>query len=158
MGVSGCGKSRIGRLLAERLHWPFVEGDDLHPPANVARMRRGEPLDDAARQPWLRAIATHIAAPRPARQGLVVACSALRRAYRDTLREADPHLRLAWLDASPQRLRRRLEQRSGHFMPPFLLDSQLQTLEEPQDDEEALHLDAGAAPDVLVAAILDATH
>lgn len=149
MGVSGSGKSHLGAALAQSLGVDFVEGDDLHPPANIAKMRAGTPLDDADRQPWLEAIAGAIAAHRG--QGVVVACSALRRAYRDRLRRADPALRLLYLRVPRDELARRLRERR-HFMPPALLDSQLATLEEPAADEHAIVLEAGADLAATVAA------
>lgn len=141
MGVSGCGKSHVGAALARAGGVDFVEGDALHPAANIARMSAGIPLDDADRRPWLAAIAAAIAAHRG--QGVVVACSALRRAYRDLLRQADPALRLLYLRVPRAELERRLRTRR-HFMPPTLLDSQLATLEEPAADERAIVLKAGA--------------
>lgn len=141
MGVSGSGKSHLGAALARAYGVDFVEGDDLHPPANIAKMSAGIPLDDADRRPWLEAIAAAIAAHRG--QGVVVACSALRRAYRDRLREADPALRLLYLRVPRDELARRMRERR-HFMPPALLDSQLATLEEPAMDEHAIVLEAGA--------------
>ena len=140
MGVSGSGKSHLGEALAQSCGVNFVEGDALHPPANIAKMTAGIPLDDADRWPWLDAIAAAITAHRG--QGVVVACSALRRSYRDRLRRADPGLRLIYLRVPRSELERRLRERH-HFMPPTLLDSQLLTLEEPDADEQAIILDAG---------------
>ncbi len=139
MGVSGSGKSGLGSALAHACEVDFVEGDALHPPANIAKMSAGIPLDDADRWPWLEAIAAAITAHRGA--GVVVACSALRRAYRDRLRQADPALRLLYLRVPREELARRLRERQ-HFMPPALLDSQLATLEEPAADERAIVLQA----------------
>ncbi|MEW9572997.1 gluconokinase [Rhodanobacter sp. Si-c] len=141
MGVSGSGKSHVGATLARACGMDFVEGDELHPVANIARMSAGIPLDDADRQPWLEAIAAAIAAHRG--KGVVVACSALRRVYRDVLRQADPALRLLYLRVPRDELVRRLRERR-HFMPASLLDSQLATLEEPTADEHAIVLEAGA--------------
>ena len=141
MGVSGSGKSHVGAALARACGVGFVEGDALHPAANIARMRAGMPLDDADRRPWLAAIAAAIATHRG--EGVVVACSALRRAYRDVLRQADPALRLLYLRVPCDELARRLRERT-HFMPARLLDSQLATLEEPGADERAIVLDADA--------------
>lgn len=140
MGVSGSGKSHVGAALARACGVDFVEGDALHPAANIARMSAGIPLDDADRRPWLEAIAAAIAAHRG--QGVVVACSALRRAYRDVLRQADPALRLLYLRVPRDELARRMRERQ-HFMPPVLLDSQLATLEEPAAAERAIVLEAG---------------
>ena len=141
MGVSGSGKSHVGAALARACGVDFVEGDELHPAANIAKMSAGIPLDSADRQPWLEAIAAAIAQHRG--KGVVVACSALRRAYRDVLRRADPASRLLYLRVPRDELARRLRERR-HFMPASLLDSQLATLEEPAADEHAIVLDAGA--------------
>jgi gluconokinase len=148
MGVSGSGKSTIGSMLAERLEVPFVDGDALHPPANVAKMAAGIPLDDADRWPWLDAVGARLAEPP-----VVVACSALRRAYRDRLRAAAPHARFVLLDGPRELLAERMV-RPGHFMPPELLDSQLATLERPDPDEHALVFDIVATPaDIADAAV-----
>jgi gluconokinase len=134
MGVSGSGKSSVGRLLAARRDLPFLEGDDLHPPANVAKMAAGTPLDDADRAPWLAAIAGWMALQGEG----VVACSALRRRYRDRLRAGSPGARFVVLAPSEEVLAARLGHRRGHFMPGSLLASQLATLELPAPDEDAL--------------------
>lgn len=139
MGVSGCGKSTVGQALAARLGVPFIEGDALHPGANVAKMAAGVPLTDDDRRDWLAAIATQLA--ESATTGAVVACSALKRRYRDQLRAAAPGLRLVHLAGPEPLLARRLAARSGHYMPPSLLPSQLATLEPPALDEHALILD-----------------
>lgn len=139
MGVSGCGKSTVGRALAARLELTFLDGDRLHPETNIARMSRGEPLTDADRGPWLKAVA---AALRP---GTVMACSALRRQYRDLLREFAPaDVLFIYLHGTREKLLERMRHREGHFMPVALLDSQLATLEEPEPDER--HLKVGIAP------------
>ena len=140
MGVSGSGKSHVGAALAHACGVDFVEGDGLHPAANIAKMSAGMPLDDTDRQPWLEAVAAAIAMRRG--KGVVLACSALRRAYRDVLRGADPALRLLYLRVPHDELARRLRERQ-HFMPASLLDSQLATLEEPAADERAIVLEAG---------------
>jgi gluconokinase len=149
MGVAGSGKSTVGRKLAEALRGTFLDADDFHPPANVAKMRAGQPLDDADRAPWLDALAEQLGERRG--EPVVLACSALKESYRRRLQAAAPNLILVFLDGDPATIRRRLEERGGHFMPPSLLDSQLQTLETPSD---ALRLDISEPVDVLVARIL----
>lgn len=134
MGVSGSGKTTVGRLLAAELGLPFADADDYHPPANVAKMAGGQPLTDADRWPWLDALGQVLAKADRNRRGLVLACSALRRSYRERLRAALPHpdaLRVVYLRVPRTELLRRLTGRPGHFFPPELLDSQLATLEEP---------------------------
>jgi gluconokinase len=146
MGVSGCGKSTIARALAAAMAIEFVEGDDLHPPANVQRMRAGFPLTDHDREEWLIAIGQRLGAAHAAGQGLVVACSALKRRYRDRLRAQAPGLRLLHLHGDESLLAERLSARSGHYMPPSLLPSQLDALEAPAADEDALVLDIRMPP------------
>lgn len=150
MGVCGCGKTTLGRALADALGVPYVEGDELHSPSNVARMAAGIALTDDDRQGWLRDVATRLASDDAARRGVVVACSALKRSYRDLLRRAAPDLRLVHLHGEPALLEQRLAGRQGHYMPAALLQSQLQTLEPPHDDEAAVVLDIAAPPQELV--------
>src|SRR5690349_19934606 len=128
MGVSGCGKSTVGGLLAERLGWPFRDGDSFHPPENVEKMRSGVPLTDEDRWPWLDAIAAWIDERRRAGEHGIVACSALRRAYRVRLRAGHDDVRFVFLDGDRALIEARLKARKGHYMPPSLLDSQLATL------------------------------
>ena len=149
MGVSGTGKSTIGRALAETLGLPFVEGDDLHPESNVAKMAAGIPLTDVDRGPWLDLIAAELDRP------VVVTCSALKRSYRDRLRLAAPDLVLVYLHGSPELLASRMSQRDGHFMPTALLESQLATLEEPGADEDAIGVDVMLRPDEIVELVTD---
>jgi gluconokinase len=157
MGVSGCGKSTVGERLARALRVEFVEGDAFHPPENVARMAAGIALTDADRQGWLRALAARIAQAQAAGRGLVVACSALRRSYRDVLRgSAAPTF--VMLRAARPVLERRLDRRVGHYMPASLLDSQLATLEPPGPDENAIDIDASQPADAIVAAVLARLH
>ncbi len=144
MGVSGTGKSTIGRGLAETLGLPFVEGDDLHPQANIAKMAAGIPLTDADRAPWLDRIAAELD------RQVVVTCSALKRSYRDRLRVAAPDLVLVYLHGAPELLAARMAQRDGHFMPSSLLESQLATLEEPAADEDTIPVDVQLRPDEIV--------
>ena len=155
MGVSGCGKSAIGGLLAGALGVPYVEGDDVHPPENVAKMAAGIPLEDADRASWLAALRERIATARAQGSGLVVSCSALKRTYRDLLREGDPALRFAHLDGPRAVLEQRM-QRPGHFMPPSLLDSQLRTLQPLQADEAGIVLDIRQPLPALLEQILQA--
>lgn len=145
MGVSGSGKSTVGSLLAAELKLSFVDGDDLHPPENKKKMAAGVALNDADRVPWLDAIAAVLA-----RGSVVVACSALKRRYRDRLRAGAPELRLIYLQGTPELLAERLSARQHEFMPAKLLDSQLATLEEPGSDEGALAVDVALAPGEIV--------
>jgi len=156
MGVSGCGKSTVGRELARALDLPYVEGDDLHPPQNVALMTAGTPLGDADRQGWLAAVAQRLSDDMARRRGVVVACSALKRSYRDRLRAAAPDVLFVHLQGPQALLARRLAQRKGHYMPSALLQSQFDTLEPPLPDENALQLDIGPRPTAIVAELLAA--
>ena len=149
MGVSGTGKSTVGRALAETLGLPFVEGDDLHPESNVAKMAAGIPLTDADRAPWLDLIAAELDRP------VVITCSALKRSYRDRLRLAAPDLVLVYLHGAPELLASRMAQRDGHFMPTALLESQLATLEEPAADEDVIGADVMLRPDEIVELVSD---
>lgn len=132
MGVSGAGKTTVGRALAERLRWEFIEGDDFHPASNVAAMAAGHPLTDADRAPWLAALRSRIEQILRSRQHAVIACSALKHSYRSVLAGAEggDEIRFVHLDVSAPELHRRLMSRHNHFMPPELLASQLATLEE----------------------------
>ena len=149
MGVSGSGKTTVGQALAAALGVPFEDGDALHPAANVAKMAAGIPLDDADRAPWLDAIGAVLAAGQ-----VVVACSALKRAYRDRLRAAAPSLELVYLEVDRATLLDRMTHRT-HFMPPSLLDSQLATLEPPTADEHALVVDGAEPPAELIATLTE---
>jgi gluconokinase len=154
MGVSGSGKTTVGAALADALRLPFVDGDALHPAANVAKMAAGIPLDDADRAPWLDAVGAVLAAGP-----VVVACSALRRVYRDRLRLAAPELLLVFLDGSREVLAQRMAARPGHFMPASLLDSQLATLERPDPDERPVTVDIAApVPDIVASLMERITH
>lgn len=149
MGTAGCGKSTVGTLLAQRLNVPYLEADTFHPAANVAKMRAGTPLTDEDREPWLAAIAARIAAdtgPRP-----VVSCSALKRRYRDRLRQADPRIWFLHLVVDEATAYARVAGRAGHFMPPDLVRSQLDALE-PLRAEAGLAVDAAQPPAAIVAA------
>ena len=155
MGVSGAGKTVVGSLLADALGVAFLDGDDLHPPENVQRMAQGIPLTDNDRRGWLAAIATHVAEARRTGTGLVVSCSALKRAYRDVLRSADADLRFVHLTGDRALISQRLSQRVGHYMPSSLLDSQLATLEVPSVDEHAWTFDFADTPQAIVARIAE---
>lgn len=142
MGVSGCGKSTLAEELAAELGWVFGEGDDFHPPANLAKMRAGQPLSDEDRWPWLEALQGWAGERLADSEGVVLSCSALKRSYRDLLR-ALPGTRFISLRGTPEELARRLEGRTGHFMPPGLLPSQLAALEDPSGEPDVLTLDLG---------------
>jgi gluconokinase len=154
MGTAGAGKSRIGSALATTLGAHFVEGDAFHPPENVARMAAGIPLTDADRHGWLLALAAELRMARDQGESVVLACSALRRAYRELLRTGDESIRFVVLQADEPLLRDRLEKRQGHYMPASLLASQLATLELPGDDERALVCSASDTPETIVSGIL----
>lgn len=146
MGVSGSGKTTIAQELAACLGWPFEEGDALHPEANVARMHAGIPLTDADRQPWLERVAAWIDGQRAKKQPGIITCSALKRSYREIIVGDRPEVRLVYLRGGRDLIARHLAGREGHFMPPSLLQSQIDTLEEPRPDEEALTVDVGPPP------------
>ena len=150
MGVSGSGKSTIADELAARLGWRYEDGDKFHPPANVAKMSAGHPLTDDDRWPWLQAIADEIDRVCKARQRAVVACSALKRAYRNILVHGRNDVRIVFLDGTQQLIAHRLAQRKGHFMPPGLLESQFRTLEPPDASERPVTVSIDASVDAIV--------
>lgn len=154
MGVSGSGKTTVAAMVAGALHCPFLEGDDLHPPANVAKMRSGTPLDDDDRLPWLKAIAAEIDRWRQRGKSGVVTCSALKRTYREIIVGDRPEVVLVYLKGSRDLIHHRMAQRHEHFMPLALLDSQFATLEEPGPDEAPIVVDIGGRPAEIVAEIL----
>lgn len=158
MGVCGCGKSTVGHQLAEAHKVAYVEGDAFHPSANVAKMSAGQPLNDDDRVDWLRALQEQIRTARESDVGLVLSCSALKRRYRDLLREADPALRFAHLHGPRALIAERLSARQDHFMSPVLLDSQLALLEPLESDEDGINLDIRHAPVQLVMEILDSEY
>lgn len=156
MGVSGSGKTTVGPLLAGRLGWPYAEADDFHPEANVAKMAAGHPLDDEDRRPWLETIARWIGERQQRGEPGVVSCSALKRAYRDLLRDGRPGVHVVYLDGSRELIERRMVARHGHFMKAEMLASQFAALEPPGGDEEATTVSIDATPGEIVDAILRA--
>jgi gluconokinase len=153
MGVSGTGKTAVGTRLAEALGGTFAEGDDYHPPANVAKMRSGVPLDDADRGPWLETLSREIGAWLDSGRTVVLACSALKQRYRDILKAGRAGVRFVHLEGDEALIRARLDKRRGHYMPASLLESQLAALEEPSD---AITVDIDAPPEKIVAEICKA--
>jgi gluconokinase len=150
MGVAGAGKTTVGKLLASQLSWDFADADDYHSATNIEKMRNGIPLTDADRAPWLGALRTLVSNWIATGKNAVLACSALKRTYRNRLR-VGPEICFVYLRAAPKVLRQRLRARHGHYMTEAMLESQLATIEEPQD---ALIIDADRAPEVIVAEIL----
>ena len=148
-GVSGAGKTTIGKLLAEQLGWTFYEGDDFHPPANIEKMRSGRPLTDEDRWPWLERLRDQITLSFGAKENAVLACSALKRAYRDRLRVSND-VKFVFLRGDFALIEKQLRGRSGHFMNPALLKSQFADLEEPESDEDAIIIELGRTPLELV--------
>jgi gluconokinase len=156
MGVSGCGKSSVGAMLAQSLGVRFIEGDDYHSPANVAKMAAGVPLTDEDRVLWLEALQAEIRQSVEAGVGIVLSCSSLKKRYRDVLRAGAADLRFAHLEGSRELIAQRMAARTGHYMPLSLLDDQLAVLEPLQAGEAGLTLDIRNAPQELLAAILKA--
>lgn len=155
MGVSGSGKSTTGKRLAKKLGWTFRDGDEFHPDANVSKMRAGTPLTDDDRWPWLDAIAAWIDECRATGQHGIVACSALKRVYRDRLAHGARDVRIVHLRGSEKLIGDRMSRRKNHFMPPSLLASQFATLEEPGPDERITVVDVALSPDRVVTTILE---
>jgi gluconokinase len=154
MGVSGSGKSTIAAMLAHRLHWTYEDADWFHPKANIEKMHHGEPLTDADRWPWLRAIAAWIDNTLTAGGQGIVACSALKRAYRDVLIGERRHVRLVFLKGGRDLIAQRIAARDDHFMPAALLDSQFAALEEPTPDEHPITVSIAPHPRDIVDAIV----
>jgi ribose 5-phosphate isomerase A len=154
MGISGAGKSTIAQELAVRLGWPFEEGDALHPAANVAKMHSGIPLTDADRQPWLEQVAAWIDGQRTKKEPGIISCSALKRSYRQIIIGNRPEVRLVYLRGGREVIAERLAGRDGHFMPATLLQSQIDTLEEPDPSEDPLTFDVGPPPEQIADEII----
>jgi gluconokinase len=155
MGVSGSGKSTVGAALAQRLRVPFADADDFHPPANIAKMTAGHPLDDDDRYPWLEAIGAWLAAREA---GGVMSCSALKRRYRDQMRRHRADVEFLHLAGSPEVIGRRQASRPGHFMPAALLASQFSTLEPLEPDERGIAIDVGQDIDSIIETFVAATN
>lgn len=154
MGVSGSGKTTIGRTIADRLGWAFLDADDFHPPENRAKMRAGIGLTDADRTPWLAAVRGAIERHLERGKPVVVACSALKRSYRQELGAEDPRVRFVWLDVSETKLRTRLAERQGHYAGTTLLPSQLDALEPPAL-HEAIRVEADGSVEETTRAVID---
>jgi gluconokinase len=154
MGVSGVGKTSVADAIVARTGWTFVEGDDLHTEANRAKMAAGTPLDDDDRWPWLRGIAAWIGEQEVAGRDAVLTCSALKRRYRDLLRDGHPSVRFVHLLAPPALIQTRVDNRSGHYMPPSLLGSQLATLEPLGPDEPGFGVETDRSPAEVAEAVL----
>ncbi|MFY0661592.1 MAG: gluconokinase [Shimia sp.] len=157
MGVSGVGKTTVAQTLAERIDGRYIEADEFHPPENIAAMAEGTALTDAMRQPWLESLAVAMRQARTSQPDtpVVVACSALKRSYRDILRAKNPEAIIVYLAADPEMIRARITARTDHFMPPSLLDSQLDTLEPPAPNEACVTVDASLSPASTVAMAYD---
>lgn len=156
MGVSGSGKTTVAAMMAGRPHWRFEEGDKLHPAANIAKMSRGIALTDEDRMPWLRTNAAVTASWIAEGQSGIVACSALKRAYRQIVIGGNPAVRLVYLRRSRELIMRRMAGRHGHFMPASLLDSQFETFEEPMPEERAIIISIDRTPEEIVSEIVAA--
>jgi gluconokinase len=154
MGVSGCGKTTIGEMLADRLKCDFADADSFHSQANKDKMHKGIPLTDDDRWPWLKAIRASIVEKQADGTTHVYACSALKRVYRDILRDGDTDVTFVYLKGTPELLQERIKTRKGHFFDPKLLQSQLDTLEPPGPDE-AIEVDIALSPEEIVAKVLN---
>ncbi len=150
MGVSGCGKSTVAEGISEAASLPFAEADRFHPAANIEKMTAGIPLEDADRWPWLGDLSAWMASQAREGQSTVIACSALKRSYRDLLRKGPPSLDFVHLDGDPDVIRARMSHRKGHFMPTSLLESQLATLEPLEPDEQGIVVDLALPADEII--------
>lgn len=155
MGPSGTGKTTTAKLLSQRLGWAFAEGDEFHPPANIAKMSAGTPLDDDDRAPWLGLIRDWITEEAAMGRSTVITCSALKRRYRDTLRGASARVRFVQLDIAQATVAGRLAERRGHYMPPSLLDSQFAAFEPLEADEDGVHVSVDKTPEAVAAEALE---
>jgi gluconokinase len=158
MGVSGCGKTTVAALLAGRCGWPFEEGDALHPKSNVDKMQAGHALTDEDRWPWLETVADWIEGQIDAGRNGIITCSALKRAYRDILNRRGSGVVFVYLAGDRELIAARLSARRGHFMPPSLLESQFEALEEPQSDEPAICVNIGPSTQEIAQKIADELH
>jgi len=156
MGVSGSGKTTVARGIAAAMGWEFAEGDEFHSEANVAKMAAGQPLTDDDRWPWLRSIGAWLTQQEESGRNAVVTCSALRRVYRDLLREGRPDVRFCHVEADAALIKDRVEHRAGHYMPPSLLPSQLATLEPLEPDEPGVVVSVAGTPEAIVERALKA--
>jgi gluconokinase/shikimate kinase len=154
MGVSGCGKTTVAAILSGRLDWPFEEGDALHPQSNIDKMRDGHPLTDEDRAPWLEKIAIWVEECLDAGESGLITCSALKRSYRYIINRRRHGVKFVYLAGSKELIAARLAVRHGHFMPPTLLDSQFEALQEPAPDEPALRVDIGPSPATIADTIM----
>ncbi|MDO5712402.1 MAG: gluconokinase [Micrococcales bacterium] len=155
MGVSGCGKSTVAALLAESLGWPFEEGDALHPQSNLDKMAAGHPLNDEDRQPWLAKVADWVEERLDSGTDGLITCSALKRSYRDVVNRRGSGVLFVYLAGTAELIAAQLAARHGHFMPPALLDSQFEALEEPTPDEPQIRVGLGPAPAVIARHIVE---
>jgi carbohydrate kinase (thermoresistant glucokinase family) len=157
-GVSASGKTTVGSLLADRLGWPFTDADALHPAANIAKMQAGHALSDADRRPWLATVGARMDAYQASGQSAVLACSALKRSYREQLLAGRPEARMVFLHVTREALEARLRARHGHFFPAALLDSQLAILQTPEPGEDVVVVDDAPSPEQVVDVIIQRLH
>lgn len=155
MGVSGAGKSTIAKMLADRLGWQFFDGDDFHPPANISKLKHGIPLNDEDRLPWLKGLGKLMKYEIAAGRHPVLACSALKRRYREMLRTNGDGIKIVYLHGTSEFILKRLQSRKGHFMPPSLLSTQIEALEEPVGEPDVISVDIGLSTEEAIECILE---